>query len=93
MGAFVETILADVRTCTSCLACELACGFRWSKSMDPSQATIRVQRDNASGSVEIDILDGCDACRGIETPMCISVCIPRVLSIGRKRRTAAETPT
>lgn len=86
MGTFVETILADTRVCTSCMACELACGFRWSKKMDPSQSTIRVRRDIASGLVDIEILDGCDTCRGIETPMCVSVCIPRVLSLGRRRR-------
>lgn len=91
MSAFGETILADTRTCTGCLSCELACGFRWSKSMDPSHATIRVHRDNATGTVDVSILDGCDACRGIETPMCISVCIPRVLSIGRKRTEAGAT--
>ena len=89
MAAFVETILADTRTCTACLACELACGFRWSKSMDPSRSTIRVHRDNASGMVDIRILQGCDSCRGIETPLCVSVCGPRVLSLGRKRRTEA----
>jgi Fe-S-cluster-containing dehydrogenase component len=89
MGVFAETILADTRTCTSCMACELACGFRWSKKMDPSQSTIRVRRDNASGLVDIEILDGCDTCRGIETPLCVSVCIPRVLSLGRTRRKEA----
>ena len=86
MSTFAETILADTRTCTNCMACELACGFRWSKKMDPSQSTIKVRRDNVSGLVDIEILDGCDTCCGIETPMCVSVCIPRVLSLGRMRR-------
>lgn len=91
MGVFAETILADTRACTGCLACELACGFRWSKSMDPSHSTIRVHRDDASGMVDIRILDGCDTCRGVETPMCVSICIPRVLSLGRRRRTERGT--
>ena len=85
MGAFTETILADARACTACMACELACGFRWSKTMDPSHSTIHVRRDDATGLVDIHVLEGCDACRGVETPFCVSVCAPRVLSLGRKR--------
>ncbi|HSD41921.1 MAG TPA: hypothetical protein VLD36_08635 [Burkholderiales bacterium] len=90
MRAFTETILADARACTGCLACELACGFRWSKKMDPAQATIRVRRDGASGRVDIAILAGCDACRGIETPLCVAICAPRALSLGRRRATEAR---
>ncbi len=88
MSVFAETIIAEPRLCTSCMACELACGFRWSKKMDPSHSTIRVRRNNDSGLVDIDVLDGCDACRGIEVPMCVSVCVPRVLSLGRRRKGA-----
>jgi Fe-S-cluster-containing dehydrogenase component len=86
MSVFTETILADTRVCTSCMACELACGFRWSKKMDPTHSTIRVHRSNETGLVDIEILDGCDTCRGVETPMCVSVCVPRVLSLGRRRK-------
>ena len=87
MGAFADTILADVGACTGCLACELACGFRWSKKIDPVRATIRIRRDAASGLIDIAILDGCDTCRGIETPLCVAICAPRVLSLGRRRAT------
>lgn len=86
MSAFVETILADARACTACMACELACGFRWSKKMDPSHSTIRVQRNDTNGLVDIRVLEGCDACRGVETPFCVAVCAPRVLSLGRARQ-------
>ena len=85
MGAFSETILAESRACTSCMACELACGFRWSKKMDPSHSTIRVHRNDATGLVDIQILEGCDACSGVEISYCVSVCAPHVLSLGRKR--------
>ncbi|HSD53665.1 MAG TPA: hypothetical protein VLC47_05840 [Burkholderiales bacterium] len=90
MAAFTETILADVRACTGCLACELACGFRWSKKMDPARSTIRVRRDESSGRIGIEILPGCDTCRGTETPLCVAVCAPRVLSLGRRARQAGE---
>ena len=89
MGAFSETILAESRACTSCMACELACGFRWSKKMDPSHSTIRVHRNDATGLVDIQILEGCDACSGVEIPYCVSVCAPHVLSLGRKRSQSA----
>ncbi len=85
MGVFTETILADARACTACMACELACGFHWSKKMDPSRSTIRVHRNDATGLVDIQVLEGCNACNGFETPFCVSVCAPRVLSLGRKR--------
>ena len=62
MGAFDETILANAQACTSCLACELACGFRWTKKMDPSRSEIRVRRIESTGLVEIEVLAGCDAC-------------------------------
>ena len=89
MGVFTETILAETRACTSCMACELACGFRWSKKMDPSHSTIRVHRNDATGLVDIQVLDGCDACRGVKIPYCVSVCAPRVLSLGRKPSASA----
>lgn len=85
MGVFTETILADPRGCTTCMACELACGFRWSKKMDPSQSTIRVHRNDATGLVDIRVLEGCDSCSGVEIPYCVSICAPQVLSLGRKR--------
>ena len=86
MGAFDETILANAQACTSCLACELACGFRWTKKMDPSRSEIRVRRIESTCLVEIEVLAGCDACRGTEVPLCVAVCQPRVLSLGRTRR-------
>jgi Fe-S-cluster-containing dehydrogenase component len=89
MGVFTETILADTQVCTACMACELACGFRWSKKMDPSHSTIRVHRDDTTGLVDIQVLEGCDACSGVEIPYCISVCAPRVLSLGRRRGASA----
>lgn len=90
MGGWTETIVADTRTCTGCLACELACGFRWSKKMGSAYSNIRVRRDDASGLVGIRVLDECDACRGVETPLCIAVCAPRALSLGRRRNTRTE---
>ena len=89
MRVITETILADARACTACMACELACGFHWSKTMDPSRSTIRVHRNDATGLVDIHVLEGCNVCKGIETPFCVSVCAPRVLSLGRKRSTNA----
>ena len=91
MIVFEDTILADVRACTGCMACELACGFRWSSQMDPAHSTIRVHRDDANGRVQIRILEGCDTCRGRETPRCVAVCSTRALTLGRAKRSAEKT--
>ncbi len=93
MAAFTETILTDVRVCTGCLACELACGFRWTKKMDPARSSIRVRRDESSGRMGIEVLPSCDACRGTETPSCVAVCAPRALSLGRRVRRTEEAAT
>jgi len=90
VGAWAETILADTRACTACLACELACAFRWSKKVGAAQSYVLVRRDEASGLADIRVLDGCDVCRGVEVPFCIAVCTPRALRLGRRRRTTAE---
>jgi carbon-monoxide dehydrogenase iron sulfur subunit len=85
MSELIETILVDTRSCTGCLACELACGYHWSGEMDPSRSTIYVRRDDTSGLIDIKIFKKCDTCPGIETPMCVSVCTPRALTLGRRR--------
>jgi Fe-S-cluster-containing dehydrogenase component len=79
-----ETIRIDASLCTGCRACELACGFRWTKEMDPSRACISVRRDEAGGRMKIAIRECCDVCRNLEVPFCIQVCQPRALSLGRK---------
>lgn len=93
VSALVEKILVVAQACTACMACELACGFHWTKKMDPSRSTIRVHRNGTTGLVDIQVLDDCNTCRGVETPLCVSVCAPRALSLGRKRSaTAKEAP-
>ena len=82
--AIIETILVHSQLCTGCRACELACGFRWTKQMNPSQASIGVRRDDHTGMVSVKIQASCDVCREREIPMCIQVCNPRALSLGRK---------
>lgn len=79
-----EIILINPSLCTGCRACEVACGFRRTKEMDPSQGLIRVGKDEATGKREITIGEKCDACRDLEEPFCLQVCQPRALSLGRK---------
>lgn len=90
VSALVERILVAPQACTACMACELACGFHWTRKMDPSRSTIRVQRNRDTGLADIQVLDDCNTCRGVETPLCVSVCAPRALSLGRKRSATAK---
>ena len=82
--AIIETILVHSQLCTGCRACELACGFRRTKQMNPSQASIVVRRDDHTGKIEVKIHANCDVCQEREIPMCIQVCNPRALSLGRR---------
>lgn len=83
--ATTETILTHSPFCTGCRACEVACGFRLTKEMDPSRACISVKKDKTTGRMEISISENCDVCRDEEIPFCLQVCHPRALSLGRKK--------
>ncbi len=80
----IETILTHSSLCTGCRACEVACGFRATGEMDPSRSCVTVEKDEATGKMEISIREDCDVCRDLETPFCLQVCQPRALSLGRK---------
>lgn len=80
-----ETILFYSQNCTGCRACEVACGFHWTHQMDPSQSSIMIQRDDRLGRIEAEIRENCDRCPDKEIPLCIQVCSPRALSLGRKK--------
>ena len=80
----IETILIHPSLCTGCRACEVACGFRSTRDMDPSRSCISVQKDEATGKMKISIGEDCDICGDQETPFCLQVCHPRALSLGRK---------
>jgi Fe-S-cluster-containing hydrogenase component 2 len=79
-----EIIQVHVPSCTGCRSCELACGFHWTKQMDPSRSSIRIKKDSETGKIEVKIANTCNVCRDRETPMCVEVCSPRALSLGRK---------
>jgi Fe-S-cluster-containing dehydrogenase component len=81
-----ETILVDPSLCTGCRACEVACGFRWTKEMDPSRASIYVQRDESTAKMRVTLRESCDVCADQDIPLCLQVCQPRALSLGRKSR-------
>ncbi len=82
--ATTETILIHSSLCTGCRACEVSCGFRSTKEMDPSRACIAVQKEELTGKMEIHISENCDVCRDQEAPFCLQVCHARALSLGRK---------
>lgn len=84
-SAITETILTHPSLCTGCRACEVACGFRRTKEMDPSRSCIRAQKDQTTGKMKITISESCDLCRDQEVPFCLQVCQPRALSLGRSR--------
>lgn len=81
---FVEALFADSRLCTGCRACEVACSLRRTRQQDPYQSLITVKRDDSSGSVEIEVSERCDVCADREVPLCIGICFPKALYLGRK---------
>lgn len=81
---FAEAIFTDSRLCTGCRACEVACSLRRTRQQDPYQSLITVRRDDSLGTVEIEVSESCDVCVDREMPLCIEVCFPRALYLGRK---------
>jgi Fe-S-cluster-containing hydrogenase component 2 len=71
----------NLKGCTGCRSCELACSFHKVKSFDPAQSSIQVYRDNSSGLTSVVLDDHCDLCADEEKPLCICFCAPDALNL------------
>ncbi len=52
--------------CSGCRICSLACSFTYFKVFNPERAYISVTENEETGSFDIELLDGCLACRVCE---------------------------
>ena len=77
----VLSIIENSEMCTGCRLCEVACSFHHGRVFDPSQASIKIERDDTKGTISITILSTCDKCQNEEEPLCVTFCDRDALDI------------
>jgi len=71
----------QMNNCGACRTCEIMCCFHHTGTFSSSPTSIRV-KENPGGKGYLimlaesdrDDLVACDACKGLETPLCMEVC-------------------
>ena len=64
-----EIIHVDPEKCTGCTVCEMICSFEHEKIFNPSQARIKVLKEEEQG-IDLPVL-----CMHCEEPICADVCL------------------
>ena len=79
--------LSNLKACTGCLRCELACSFHHTGEFSRSGSSIQVRKSLSDDGIHIHVTrsaDGnrppCDLCKGEEIPFCIRFCPESVLT-------------
>jgi Fe-S-cluster-containing dehydrogenase component len=70
----------DLKRCTGCRACELACSFHHLGLFQPERSSIKIMRDDSTGRVQITLDVTCDLCQEATPPMCVLFCAPRAIT-------------
>ena len=79
----------NLKACTGCLRCELACSYHHTGEFSRSYSSIRVNKPllNHDRPVQVQVLTvrqgthlPCDFCRGQKIPFCIRFCPESVLT-------------
>ena len=68
-------IVVDIRACTGCKICELACSFHHKGVFSPEASSIKVSRDNQNGEIRLSRDSTCDFCKGETRPLCVEYCV------------------
>jgi Fe-S-cluster-containing dehydrogenase component len=63
----------DLKNCTACRLCEVACSYALTQSFNPELSSIRVSRED--GNVTLSLKSTCSC----TTPLCAKYCIPRAI--------------
>ncbi len=95
-------MIFEMENCGACCTCEIMCCFHHTGKFGSSPTSLRV-RENPGGKGHIVVLaesDGCgfvlcDACEGLETPLCMEVCkesdeLMKFIKAVTKRRTEMQ---
>jgi len=67
-------IIRDTETCFGCRTCELACSSHHAKVFSSELSSIKVTRNNRTGSIGWYIDSTCDSCKGESQPLCVKYC-------------------
>ena len=65
--------------CVNCGICEEVCSFRFTNTVHPSVAAIRIRREEGKWGTPYALL--CNLCEGMDEQKCISACPEEALSL------------
>lgn len=71
----------DLRYCTGCRSCELACSYHFERAFCPENSAIKVMRNNDTGDIDLLINSRCDLCEEEEVPLCVKYCASEALKV------------
>ena len=71
----------DSEKCVNCLICEQVCSFKFTNSIHPSVAAIRIGREKGRWGTPFVMV--CDLCKELGRPKCIEICPVEALSLSR----------
>jgi len=74
-------MIFEMENCGACRTCEIMCCFHHTGAFSSSPTSLRI-RENPGGKGYLIVLAesngeglvACDACAGLETPLCMEVC-------------------
>lgn len=71
----------DMKSCSGCTTCEMACSFHHNKEFNPAISSIRVVRKMNEAGFLVLVLEendgksmACDFCSDLEIPLCAQYC-------------------
>jgi Fe-S-cluster-containing hydrogenase component 2 len=80
-------IVVNPKACYGCRACELVCAYHHRGVFSPGGGSIKVDKDNQSGTIRLSVDSTCNLCQGKDQPLCIQYCSYNALRmVGKTER-------
>ncbi len=96
----MKPFVVDMRKCTGCRSCELACSYHHSGAFNPRRASLFIKRSERNGEIRIlfyhelsakDMTNryACNGCRDEDDLQCVTYCAFGAIDAVRKRKEGA----